>query len=397
MSEIRGMIRVLHVVSRLARGGAETFVADLVRHFAASPHLSHSVCSVLDDGDREFDQEIRRFTEGVVCLGGRRETWPRRLRAAVQASRPDVVVFHLNLYSAFFSLGLAGLGTPQLFLLHSDDSPYFGDPRKRWFFRACAAWLNRTRYPILACAGAVRDAVARQFWLNPGRVEVLYLGVDTDEFQFSGQDRDSARHEVSADGAEVLFGSVANLTPKKNHALMVKAFAREFGAERQRLVVIGDGPLRSDIEAQASGCNLRDRVSFLGVRNDVRRLLSAFDLFVMTSYAEGLPLALLEALAVGVPVVAPRVGGIPEVLGNGSASSCGRLFDRGDVASLCRAWRETLGFAGRHETRGACRRRALQFDRRRAFRRYEELIRSAAASAPPRPPPRPKIPRRLAQ
>jgi glycosyltransferase involved in cell wall biosynthesis len=393
MSEIRRMIRVLHVVSSLVRGGAETFVADLVRHFAASPHLRHSVCSVLDDGDREFDQEIRRFTEGVVFLGGRRDSWPRRLRAAVQTLRPDVVVFHLNLYSAFFSLGLAGLGTPQLFLLHSDGSPYFGDPRKRWFFRACAAWLNRTRYPILACAGAVRDAVARQFWLNPGRVEVLYLGVDTDEFRFSSHDRDSARHEVSADGADVLFGSVANLIPVKNHALMVKAFAREFGAEMQRLVVIGDGPLRSNIEAQASACNLRDRVSFLGVRSDVRRLLSAFDLFVMTSYAEGLPLALLEALAVGVPVVAPRVGGIPEVLGNGSASACGRLFDRGDAASLCRAWREALGFAGRHETRDACRRRALQFDRRRAFRRYEELIRSAAAGAPPRP----EISRRLAR
>jgi glycosyltransferase involved in cell wall biosynthesis len=190
--------------------------------------------------------------------------------------------------------------------------------------------------PLDAATLAVSEDVRSSVW--PGlraRVEVVVHGLDVERVREQLSRRDSTRAELGVDAGTTLVVTVANLRATKNHPGLLAAAKRvlDTGAE-VRFVVAGQGPLESEIREQLRVLALGDRYRLLGYRDDATRLIAAADLFVLASHHEGLPVSVMEALALGVPVVAPAVGGIPEMVTDGHD---GLLTPAGDDRALAAA------------------------------------------------------------
>jgi len=147
--------------------------------------------------------------------------------------------------------------------------------------------------------------------------------------------RRDARLKLGIPEDETVFGTVGRLVATKGQTYLIDAFQAVMKKiPNSRLVIIGDGSLSQKLQKQVEESGISSRVLFTGYRKDVLELLMGFDVFVLPSLAEGLSIALLEAMASRLPVIASDVGGIPEVFGN---SYCGRLVPPKDVAALSAA------------------------------------------------------------
>jgi glycosyltransferase involved in cell wall biosynthesis len=169
---------------------------------------------------------------------------------------------------------------------------------------------------------------ARQF-------KVIPLGLDTSVFAGWQQRRHLLRDELGAGASDVVVGIIGRLTEVKNHALFLRAMARfkensgaQKSARRISFVVIGDGHLRKDLEAQARELGLEADVKFLGTRSDAENFYPALDIVALTSLNEGTPLTLIEAMANARPLIATRVGGVVDLLGEKARND---LSDGGDA------------------------------------------------------------------
>jgi glycosyltransferase involved in cell wall biosynthesis len=162
------------------------------------------------------------------------------------------------------------------------------------------------------------------------RVRVIYNGIDGR--RFTPVDSSGVRRELGIGADEFVFGTAVVLSKQKGITYLIEAARRVVAARPDvRFVVAGDGPLRGDLERQAAEAGLGNRLLVLGFRSDVPAVVSAFDSYVLPSLWEGLPLALIEALALGKPVVASSVGGNPEIVQDGVN---GYLHPPGDVDAL---------------------------------------------------------------
>ena len=165
---------------------------------------------------------------------------------------------------------------------------------------------------------AVRQAVIRNEGIPPGRVEVVGNGIDVDAFTADPRARTDVRRKLGLADEEPVAVQVARLDPIKDHVTALHALglaARRVG--NLRLVVVGDGTLAGPLRRLADGLGLGAHVRFLGLRTDVSRLLSAADVFLLSSLSEAAPVSVMEAMASGLAVVATRVGGVGELVADG--------------------------------------------------------------------------------
>ena len=189
---------------------------------------------------------------------------------------------------------------------------------------------------------AVSDEVARSIrvpvaW-TPTPVEVMLHGVDLDTVRHGPVARAAARARLGLGENEFVYGTVGNLAAKKDQGTMLRAFAVVRSMMRDaRLVVIGTGPREQELRRLARELGIGDSVRFLGMRDDVPELLPGLDTFVLSSLHEGLSIALVEALAAGIPIVATRVGGIPELVIHGQYGLLVPPADPGALAGAM-AW-----------------------------------------------------------
>ena len=169
---------------------------------------------------------------------------------------------------------------------------------------------------VVAVSEDARDVAITVEGVDPARVTTILNGVDTDEYRPG--DPAAARARLGLPGGGFHIGCVARLSPEKDHATLLAAFA-ELRARRPdaHLTLIGDGPLRADLEAQAGALGIAEAVRFTGMRSDIAESLPAFDVFALASRTEGISLTLAEAAAAGLPIVATRVGGNPEIVRDG--------------------------------------------------------------------------------
>ncbi len=205
---------------------------------------------------------------------------------------------------------------------------------RRVDFRPGGGWFNRRKYlrgaeRYIAISRAIADVLAG-YGVEAWRIETIHSSVTPIE------PVPGARADVLAELGwprdTWLVGDVAALEDHKGHADLLDAFALVAAKHASsRLALIGDGALRAELEARAARLGLDERVRFLGHRTDIARLLSALDLFVMTSRQEGLCTSILDAMSAGVPVVATDAGGIPEIVRDGET---GRLAPRQNPTAI---------------------------------------------------------------
>jgi glycosyltransferase involved in cell wall biosynthesis len=202
---------------------------------------------------------------------------------------------------------------------------------------------------------------------------VIDNGLDL-EGTLGDAEREALRGSLGVPADRLMLLAIGRLDRWKAYDRLLEAMARLDRGSGPHLVLVGDGELHGELEAQARRLGVRDRVTFAGYRRDVGRLLQAADLFVISSRKEGLPMVLLEAMAARLPVVATRVGAIPDALGDGRD---GLLVPPEDPAALAAAI-ETLARAPERRAalaHAAGRAHAARFSRRAMGRRYIELYR----------------------
>ena len=352
---VRARVLILTVGS--GTGGAE----HLIRMTA--PRLVEAGYDVtvgaLKEGRGAMADALEAAGVPFVSFGGRARYDLRalaRLRRALAAGRYDIV--HAHLFLANVAARVAGrlAGVPVVITSHHDTDVWMGAPH-RLVERLSARWSDR----VVTCSEAVRRYAIERHGLPAARVRTLRNAIDVPAaLPGAAARRVAARRDLGAGPNDILIATLGRLDePKKGLAAFLDAAAIVAAAEpRARFALVGDGPARAALERRARAPGLAGLVVFAGERRDVQDVLSGIDIFVQPSLWEGFGLTVIEAMAAARPVVASRVGGIPEALRDGVD---GILVPPADPAALARAILRLardpelgarLGAAGRDRARG---------------------------------------------
>lgn len=367
---------VAHVVHSLATGGLENGVVNLVN--ATERDLRHVVVCMTEEG--ALRPRLRPGVE-VVALGKRPGQDPRafvRLVALLRRMHPAIV--HTRNWAAVDAIPAARLAGVRV-LVHGEHGREASDPDGRNRRRNR---IRRLLAPLVKQFVTVSRDLER--WLVedvrlPGRkVVTIVNGVDLSRF---GQgDRRGVRSRLGLAPDATIVGTVGRLDPVKDHAGLLRAFAGLTAAHPDTVLLIaGDGPCRDALTRLTGALGLGERVKLLGDCRDVPGVLSALDLFVLPSIAEGMSNTILEAMASGLPVVATRVGGNPELV---EEHVTGRLVPSRDPGSLAEALAVYLDDPHLRAVQGkAARQRATErFGLERMCEGYVDLYRRVLGGRP---------------
>lgn len=358
-------VGVLMLTKGLGRGGAERLLAGTVRHIDRS-RFRVEVAYLLPWKDA-FVAEIEAEGIPVHCLDAPKPYslgWVPRLRKLVRSHDIGLVHTHMPVPASFARLALPGLTFGGPAIVHTEHNMWDR-------YRLPTRWANALTYKRNAAVMAVSDGVAASIH-SKVPVDVVVHGIDIAALHHGDAARTRARALLDLPADAPVIGTVGNFTAKKDHASLLNAFAMVHDDQpRARLVLVGLGPLEGALRAQAETLGIADAVLFTGMRDDVFELLPGFDLFVLSSRFEGLPIALLEAMASGVAPVTTRVGGIPEVITDGHD---GLLVEPGDPGTLATALSKLLADdTARRTIAEAARERASSFDLRKAVGLIESI------------------------
>ncbi len=252
-----------------------------------------------------------------------------RLYAAFRARRVDVAHSHnpLPLVYAAPAAKAAGART-----VHTKHGPHPDAPHRLWLRRLAALSTDAfvaVSEPTAAFARAIRE-------VSSAKLRVIVNGVDLARFAPDPKRRAAVRASWGVPDGAFVLGTVGRMAPVKDHALLVRAAAPLLG-DGVRLVIAGDGPEAARTHELAERIGVAGWVRLLGASDDVPGVLDGLDLFVSSSRMEGMPLALLEAMAAAVPIVATAVGGVPDTLGD-----AGLVVPHGEERALRRAIAELM-------------------------------------------------------
>lgn len=358
---------IVHVVHSLATGGLENGVVNLVN----------------TTGDR--------FRHAIVCMttaGSLRD----RLRPSVEVfevhKRPghDMLAFvrlirllkHLGpsivhsrnwaTFDAILAARIAGIAR----VVHGEHGRDISDPEGR---NARRNRVRRLLAPFVSRFVTVSDDLRRWLvdWVRLPAEKVVTIHNGVDLGRFASLDRTDAREQVGLPASAVVVGTVGRLDPVKDQAGLIEAFGAVVRTHPDVcLAIVGDGPCRDELTALVAGLSLEKHVYLLGERRDIPVVLSAMDCFVLPSIAEGISNTILEAMAVGLPVVGTRVGGTPELVDDGVT---GRLVPALDVTALAAAIESYVADPSlrRHHGQAGRQRAIEQFDLERMSRAYTYL------------------------
>jgi glycosyltransferase involved in cell wall biosynthesis len=370
---------VAYVTNALARGGAEEHVLTLLRGLDRARFQPLLVCA--PEALAKLRADVPADVE-VVPLRVRGELRPAlRLARVLRGRGVDVLHAH-QFYSSLFAAPVGWLCRVPVIV----ETPHV---REQWR----KGWL-KSRYVVDRMAGrfvdhyiAVSEANARYLIhekrLPAAKVTVIANGCDVERFDPARRPPPGLRRALGFGETDPVLLVVGRLEAQKGHAVMIEALPlvrRRF--PQARLVCLGEGSLRGPLEAQVQAAGLQEAVRFVGFRAPVDDWLALCDLSVLPSYYEGLPLAAIESLAAGKPVVATAVDGTPEVVVH---QRTGLTVPPGDALRLaeaiCRAlgdplWRQEAGRAGRAWVRE-------RFQQERQVRQTEQFYLRAYEAARP--------------
>lgn len=334
----RHPLTVLHLTDKLGYDGRWHGVGRLLYNVLPTfdPIKVRVVACVL----RERNGLDARFRQRGIALSNlqRRKADPRALVDLWRLVRRERVdVLHLHGYGSTTIGRIVGLlaGIPAIIQQHDTDQ------RFPWYVGLLDKCLAGATSRAIAVSKGVREFCAIRRGIPPERVVVVPTAVPLEEFSSAQSEGNTASPALLAGrpGSRVI-GSITRFREEKGVRYLLEAFAK-LRATHPHLVLVlaGDGPRRQELEGAARTLGIEEAVQFLGFRDDVSELLRAFELFVLPSITEGLPLALLEAMAAGKPIVASGVGGIPEAI---TDSVSGRLVPPAQAEPLEQALRELL-------------------------------------------------------
>lgn len=351
------MITVFHLAGSGGWAGGETYLLLLARHLdrerfrliVASPEPGALVENLRAEG-------IEAHVLDMNPLGSLAPLF--RLRNFLREQQPDILQSHgarTNVYSRI--AGRLAETRAIVSTVHNSVYDYPIGRIKKWFYLAC----DRLTAPLADCTICVAESHRQElitlYGLDPDRVVTIPNGVDITKFQ-PGQRNCRLREELAISEDAPVIGIVGRLTDQKGHMYLLKALPlllTKFPS--LRCLVVGDGELREELQKLAASLGLTEHCLFLGVRQDIPEVLAAMDLLVLPSLSEGMPYAALEGMAMGKPIVATAVNGVPELIQNGVT---GLLVPRKDPAALAKAIEEVLANSDAAASFGLAARRLVE-------------------------------------
>ena len=365
-----GKPRVLEVLHSFAIGGSEIFALELARQL--SMQGIEVLCASIEAANGPLVKRCADYGLAVVDLGipqrdilgrnGLSLRLTRRLRAL------DLDAIHLQHFLGLHKLGLPARLAGIRRVVVTEHSIFDVAQSRAGRVRARLNW--RLASSVTVIHQSIKDYLAGVIGVDPGRIEVVPIGIEVDRYH--RRDRAECRARLGIE-AEVVLAFVGRLAPVKNVPGIIAAFlaVQARRTHRSRLLVVGDGACRSDCQELLRSHPCGYQVTLLGEQADARPFLAAADVFVMNSSSEGTPRALLEAMAMGIPAICPDVGGIPDML-----EGRGWLTRAGDQGSLQAAIEFVMDNPAEIRVReAACREYVRsQFDAALATERYRRLL-----------------------
>lgn len=339
-------MRVLHIDTEHTWRGGEQQIAYLVDGLASRRHESRLIAqpgSAIEAHFREHGWPVH-----AVRMRGEWDVFAvRAIASRIVEFAPHVVHMHTSHAHSLGVLAASLAGRARRIVSRRVDFEVRGPSRVKY------------RHGVDRFV-AITDAVAsvlRRAGVAPSRISVVRSGVDP--ARVSGRDRGAARERFGLGATEWVVGCVGHLTWHKGQVYLVRAWPEVLArVPNAQLLFAGDGEDRAALEAEVSALGIEDSVRFLGFRPDVSEVLAALDCFALPSVMEGLGTSILDALSVGLPVVAGRAGGIPEVVTDGET---GLLVPPRDAGALAEA---LVSLRGDPERAAALARRGAELVRR---------------------------------
>jgi glycosyltransferase involved in cell wall biosynthesis len=315
-------IGVAMVVNNLDVGGLEKVVVSLLNHLDRDRFERYLICL---NGAGKMADEVHLPTENrlvlekqpkwrIPLIGGVDVSLLKQIRGFARSKQIDILHAH-NLAPLLY----CGMATR---LWPMRDRPALVYSEHNQLYSATAKQRERLRYylmmtnKVIAVSQDLQRTLVSDIGARRDKVAVVYNGIDGKRFML--QDPQKVRRELGIADDTFVFGTAVVLSEQKGIRYLLKAAQRVLAASRNvHFLIAGDGPKRAELENQTRELGLGDHVRFLGYRRDIPELISSFDAYVLPSLWEGLPLALIEALAIGKPVICTNVGGNPEIIEDG--------------------------------------------------------------------------------
>jgi L-malate glycosyltransferase len=322
--------KIMQVVYSLNTGGSESLSRDIILGLNRRT-FSPSICALGEGGAIQDELE----QHGVRCYTMHRRSGidtslPWRLYRLFRQEKVQIVQTHHHGQLLYSILGARLAGAR---VIHAEHDFYSLQSKKvqqqlRWSARWCDS--------IVGVSEGVSEFLRHDVGIPRRKVVTIHNGVDCERFT----PRNSVtRQEVGLSTEDLLIGTVARLEPVKDLFMLLNAFqiVRRV-CSSVKLLIVGDGSLKAGLEHRAKDLGLEKDVLFLGRRSDIPAVLGLLDIFVLSSFEEGLPLVILEAMAAGKPVVATAVGSVPEIV----TSETGVLVPRREPDQLAGALQKLL-------------------------------------------------------
>ena len=327
---------VAHILHRFDTGGLENGVVNLINHMPVDAYR-HVVVALTEVTD--FRQRLRHPDVECIALhkapGHGARLYPRIWRL-LRHLRP-AIVHTRNLAALEMQPAAWAAGVPVR--IHGEHGRDVEDldglsVRHQRIRRLFAPFVQRH----IALSRDLQDYLVNRVGIAPGRIEQIYNGVDATRFR-SAPAGPRSRGAMPFASHHLVFGTVGRMQTVKHQLLLARAFVRMVQRTPKlqasaRLVMLGDGPLRKEVQALLAEAGLASLAWLPGERSDVPALMQALDVFVLPSLAEGISNTILEAMACGLPVVATAVGGNPELVAHGRT---GLLVPSDDVEAMAQA------------------------------------------------------------
>ncbi len=371
---------IVHVVVTLERGGLERLVTDLA---IEQQRAGHRVAVFSLHDTKGFAATLQASGIPVVIghkRGGIDVAALKALRALIRAQRADIVHTHNFMPNYYAALAMVGLvGSPPLVGTCHDMGTRLDEPRLRLYYSA-SLW----RTARVAMVGRqVHDRFVKGGIVPARKADTVLNAVPLDRFATLAGAREEARRTLGLGADELVIGCVGRLVGLKNHALMIALMPALLQQHpRARLVIVGGGELEQTLREQVTRLGLTQQVLLTGERDQVADLLPAFDVFALPSRTEGVSIALLEACASGLAVMATDVGGNPEIIQH---EATGLLVPPDDADATLKALQRLLADAGLRDRLGRATREWVRANASlNALRlRYDALYRQARGDGRP--------------